>query len=760
MKTGQYTKNPSTLDSSLQQPSSQSGFLSRIFKSFKEDGSTGNGHELLRNLSVFKSGLNNLSTNVFIADPDFNLIYMNSKAEKTVETIEKQIFDAFSIRVDDLLGGSIHRFHKNPGQVESILQNPSLLPHEAIFSFGEVALKTNINGIFDAEGQVLGYIVNWEEVSEQLELEGKSARIDSMMKNAPINVMYADRDLNMQYMNPASVNTLKGLEQYLPIKVDEMVGRSIDIFHKNPSLQRNILSDPKNLPHRAQIQLGPEVLDLLVSAIYDQSNNYIGAMVTWEVITERLELEKREKELVVRERTQAEELKAKVDSMLEAVHAAADGDLTQQVNVMGADAIGQMGEGLSRFIIDLRSQISAIAAVAQQLDSASTKQMGVSQQMSANAEETSAQAGVVSAASEEVSTNVSMVATASEEMSASIKEIAQSSNQAAQMTQSAVKTAEETNSTILKLGQSSAEIGQVIKVITSIAEQTNLLALNATIEAARAGEAGKGFAVVANEVKELANQTSKATEDISHLVQTIQTDTQNSVEAIGEISGVVTKINDLSSTIASAVEEQTATTNEIGRNITEASKGSQEIAGNITGVAQAAKETSEGSSQTQESANALGQMANKLKDLVDQFKYKNESMTLIDWNDSFSVNIEEIDNQHKRLIEFINQVYKGMMMEEGREVLGKALESLVDYTKTHFGYEERLFKQHGYPETQSHIAKHEKLVGQVMDFYNKFQSGEADVDNELLKFLKDWLINHIRGTDKEYVAFLNEKGVH
>jgi len=186
---------------------------------------------------------------------------------------------------------------------------------------------------------------------------------------------------------------------------------------------------------------------------------------------------------------------------------------------------------------------------------------------------------------------------------------------------SAVQVAESTNKTVGKLGESSAEIGEVVKVISSIAEQTNLLALNATIEAARAGEAGKGFAVVANEVKELANQTGKATEEIGGKIQAIQTDTKSAVEAIAEISTVIDQINDISNTIASAVEEQTATTAEIGRNIEEAAKGSSEINLNIAGVAQAASETSEGVGQTQEAAEKLSEMANNLKNLVSQFKY-------------------------------------------------------------------------------------------------------------------------------------------
>ncbi|WP_153758865.1 methyl-accepting chemotaxis protein [Actinomarinicola tropica] len=263
-----------------------------------------------------------------------------------------------------------------------------------------------------------------------------------------------------------------------------------------------------------------------------------------------------------------------------------------------------------------RSVSSAVRRSAEALGRSSSSLGAVSSQLGSNAQETAAQAGVVSAAAEQVSANVSTVATAVEEFGASIGEIAANANEAAGVAARAVSAAETTNATVSKLGASSAEIGEVIEVITSIAEQTNLLALNATIEAARAGEAGKGFAVVANEVKELAKQTAEATEAISGKIAAIQTDSSGAVDAIAEISEIIDRVATLQTTIASAVEEQTATTNEISRSVTEAARGSAEIAENITSVASAARSTTAGAESTHAAAGELARVAAELQALV------------------------------------------------------------------------------------------------------------------------------------------------
>ncbi|WP_448615008.1 methyl-accepting chemotaxis protein [Modestobacter sp. URMC 112] len=308
----------------------------------------------------------------------------------------------------------------------------------------------------------------------------------------------------------------------------------------------------------------------------------------------------------------------RVKASLEAL---ADGDLTRDAQVTSADEVGQMAAALTQAQASLRSVLSSVAASADAVAASSEELSASSSQISASAEETSAQSGVVSAAAEEVSRNVGTVAAGAEEMGASIREISQNANEAARVAASAVAEAQATTETITKLGTSSQEIGAVVKAITSIAEQTNLLALNATIEAARAGEAGKGFAVVANEVKELAQETARATEDIARRVEAIQGDTTKAITAIGGISAVIGSINDFQLTIASAVEEQTATTQEMSRSVQEAASGSGEIAQNITGVSSAADSTTQALSQTRVAVDELSKMASDLRTTVGHFTY-------------------------------------------------------------------------------------------------------------------------------------------
>jgi methyl-accepting chemotaxis protein len=298
----------------------------------------------------------------------------------------------------------------------------------------------------------------------------------------------------------------------------------------------------------------------------------------------------------------------------------AAGDLAhEEIQTRSHDELADLTRAVNKMHASLRKMVVSIGANAQQVATSSEEFSAVSQQISSNSEETTAQANVVSAATEMVNRNLQTVATGAEEMRITIQDISKNATEAARVAGQAVKTAQAANGTISQLGDSSEEIGKVIKVITSIAEQTNLLALNATIEAARAGEAGKGFAVVATEVKELAKQTAKATEDISFKIKANREATTSAVEAIKGIGAVINHISDISNTIATAVAEQSATTEEMSRNVNEAAKGAGEIAENIKGVAQAAQGTSGSANDSLKAAQDLAQMSTALRGLVEQF---------------------------------------------------------------------------------------------------------------------------------------------
>lgn len=326
----------------------------------------------------------------------------------------------------------------------------------------------------------------------------------------------------------------------------------------------------------------------------------------------------------------------------------ARGDLTQTVDIVRNDEIGELATALNEMGANLRRMFHDIRQSVTSLASAATELSATASQLASGAEETTAQSATVAAAAEEMATNMNTVASSSEEMAAnvravasaieqmnaSISEVARNAEQAAGVARNAARLASDSNSKIAQLGTAAKEIGNVIEVIQDIAEQTNLLALNATIEAARAGEAGKGFAVVATEVKELARQTAAATEDIRRRIEAIQATTGETVQSIEQITQVIEQVNNVSQTIASAVEEQTVTTKEIAQNVAQTSTAVDTVAGgvaqsasatkeitrNIVGVDQAASQTAQGASVTQTASQTLAQLAEQLQTLVGQFQ--------------------------------------------------------------------------------------------------------------------------------------------
>lgn len=500
-----------------------------------------------------------------------------------------------------------------------------------------------------------------------------------MLDAMPVNVMTCElENFTIDYVNQTSLETLRGLEDLIPCSVDELLGQSIDIFHKAPEHQRKLLSDPANLPWRTNIQLGAETLDLEVSAIRSAEGEYTAACLVWSIVTEKVANEAKMKRLfrmidnmpinvmladpqdftiTYANQTSIDTLKSLQEHLpcqaeditgqcIDIFHKnpvhqhklLADpanlphsakiqlGDETLDLKVsalMGEDGeyVGPMltWSVATKFVEIANNFESHIGTVVETVASASTEMEMSARALSQTAEATSGQATAVAAASEEASTNVQTVAAAAEQLAQSVEEVGRQVQQSSTIASSAVEQAKHTNEEVEGLASAAEKIGEVVGLINDIASQTNLLALNATIEAARAGDAGKGFAVVATEVKSLADQTATATDDISGQISAIQTATGNAVAAIKGISGTITEVSEIAAAIASAVEEQSAATREIAQSVEQAAAGTADVSQNISGVTNGAHQTGEASTQALDAAKELSKQAETLRGQVDIF---------------------------------------------------------------------------------------------------------------------------------------------
>ncbi len=383
-------------------------------------------------------------------------------------------------------------------------------------------------------------------------------------------------------------------------------------------------------------------------------------------------------------------------------------------------------------------------------------------------------------------------ATAMEEMSGTVREIAMNASGASESAElskenaqtgaegvrDAVDSINRVQEQILGLKASMAElggqadnIGKIITVINDIADQTNLLALNAAIEAARAGEAGRGFAVVADEVRKLAEKTMSATKEVGDAVRLIQQHAQKNVEAVDTAAENIVQSAEVAGESGGRMEQIVAIVDNTALQVAsiataseEQSAASEEINMAVSDVTRVAQDTADEMERSSSALIAISGMVEDLDTIIQGIATGQMSGVagdkLVEWSDALSVGVHEIDEQHKVLVNMINELHQAMRQRRAKEVLLDLVGKLAEYTVTHFGTEERLFDKYGYPDTPKHKEIHAKFVAKVKETEEQLRAGTATVSMDLMRFLKDWLVGHIQGTDKKYTSFLNSKGVH
>ena len=574
-------------------------------------------------------------TAMMTIDRDLVVTYLNEATKQIMENNAdalRALYRGFD--PNKLLGTCIDIFHKNPAHQRRMLENPANLPYETDIHVGPLVFRIRVSAVHDLKGDYVGNTLEWADVTELRKKEIDVARLQSAIDGANSNLMICDSDLNITYVNPAVVNMLANRQDTLRknfsgFNVNELVGKNIDMFHKNPAHQRALLSDMSRLPAKAEIKVADLEFEVNATAIVDHNGNYMGNMVEWKDITEQKDAERQVQRLIdaatrgnLDERVEVSTyqgfmkgLGERINSLLDAlvkplrassdvIKALAEGDLTHSVSGNFQGEFAALQEAVNTSVENLQGMVGRIRVSTGNItNSASEIAQG-------NAD--------LSQRTEEQASSLEETASSMEEMTSTVKQNADNAREANQLAAGAREQAEKGGkvvgqavSAMGEINSASKKIADIIGVIDEIAFQTNLLALNAAVEAARAGEQGRGFAVVAAEVRNLAQRSAAAAKEIKALIK-------DSVDKVGE----GTKLVDMS---GQTLEEIVTSVKKVSDIVAEIAAASQEQSSGIEQVNKAVMQldqvTQQNAALVEEAAAASEAMDGQARDLRELMKF-------------------------------------------------------------------------------------------------------------------------------------------